>query len=161
MLSGMLADERVLESVPDPPWLPAGSTVQVIRSSVALEPMSLVRLLLRRGDDVFCVPREGTGKLDLPTRATDAGDPDGAWAIAALTAATVGMPRQARFVGAVRNVVPSPPSTYPWPAPIAHFGVWHADASPIVEGSWVDIRSADSPLQERHWYPLVIDTIGR
>ena len=117
--------------------------------------MSLVRLMLRREDEIFCVPRSDTGKLDLPTRSTSRGDIDGAKAIAALAEAVTGSTGPPLFLGAVRNIVPAPPDTYPWPAPRAHFGIWLMDAAPVLDGSWINLVRPDSLLRDRHWYPLV------
>jgi hypothetical protein len=46
--------------------------------------MCVVRLLLRRGTEVFCVPRDDSGKLDLPIRHADQHDFSGVEAIQAL-----------------------------------------------------------------------------
>lgn len=143
--------ETVVVVTPEAPWLPPGGRAEVVRREIPPSPMSMVRLLLRRGDEVFCVPRSETGKLDLPTRRTDAGDLDGVRTIAALAAEVVGAPAETRFLGAVRNVVERPVDDYPWPTPLAHFGVWASSDAPIVDGTWVDL----STLTERHWHPLV------
>jgi len=118
------------------------------------QPMSLVRLLIRDGDAVFCVPREGAGKLDLPTRHVRAGDPSGVKTVRELCIeVTGGGPLS--FVGAVRNIVPDPPGDYAWPAPTAHFGVWQTERAPRIDGQWLDVRPATTVLSERHWYPLL------
>lgn len=106
--------------------------------------MSLVRLMVRRGDEVFCVPRNDSGKLDLPTRATDRRDSDGAEAIVALAIEVTGTTAPPVFLGAVRNIGPTPADTYPWPAPRAHFGVWRVDAAPAIDGSWINLTGPDS-----------------
>jgi hypothetical protein len=110
--------------------------------------MSLVRLMLRREDEIFCVPRSDTGKLDLPTRSTSRGDIDGAKAIAALAEAVTGSTGLPLPFGAVRNIVPAPPDTYPWPAPRAHFGIWLIDAAPVLDGSWINLVRPDSLLRD-------------
>lgn len=147
--------ELVVSESQSPTWLPAGSRVQIVRRRVPPQPMSLVRLLLRRDDEVFCVPREESTKLDLPTRTTAQGDTDGSQAIAALAEAATGSTSRPTFLGAVRNIVPSPPPTYAWPAPEAHFGIWLIDAEPVIDGSWIDLAQLEGPLRDRHWYPLV------
>ena len=116
--------------------------------------MCVVRLLLRNADSVFCVPREDARGLDLPTLATEANDLDGTVAIAALAQQITGTRSQLEFVGAVRNVVETPTDAYGWPTPLAHFGVWASERTPIVEGTWQSIRDP-SPLRERHWFPLL------
>lgn len=112
--------------------------------------MSILRLLLRRGDEVFCVPRPETGELDLPMRITDAGDRTGASAIRALAEEVVGS-GVVEFLGAVRNVVESPGDGYAWPTPLAHFGVWTTTDAPLIAGTWVDVAA----LRARHWHPLL------
>lgn len=116
--------------------------------------MSLVRLLLRQDDRVFCVPRDDNGSLDLPHRVVGADDPCGEAAITDLAEQVTGCRALLRFEGAVRNVVASLHDDYAWPTPHAHFGVWTSEASPVVQGSWVSIRRG-SPLRERHWFLLV------
>lgn len=149
------AQEAVVAERVDAPWLPPGGRALVVRGGRAPAPMCLVRLLLRRADRVFCVPRDGAGKLDLPTRAVAVGDPGGASTLAELVADVTGAPREAHYVGAVRNVVDVGASNYPWPAPLAHFGVWSVDAAPVVRGDWVGVDAATSLLRDRHWFPLL------
>ncbi|MFK0402784.1 NUDIX hydrolase [Microbacterium sp. NPDC090225] len=144
--------ETVVRVTADAPWLPPGGRAEVVRRDSPPRPMSMVRLLLRRGDEVYCVPRSETGKLDLPTRSTDGDDLDGSVTIRALAAEVVGAPTETRFLGAVRNVVERPGSDYPWPTPLAHFGVWASPDAPIIDGTWADL----STLTERHWHPLVV-----
>lgn len=117
--------------------------------------MSVVRLLLRRGDDVFCVPRLDSNALDLPMLVTPVDDPDGAASITALADSVIGPASAPRYLGAVRNVVDSAGSDYPWPRPVAHFGIWESSHPPLVDGSWLSLQGRSSPLRERHWYPLV------
>ncbi|PYY39056.1 NUDIX hydrolase [Curtobacterium sp. MCPF17_046] len=139
----------------DAPWLPQGGRAQVVRGGRPRSPMCLVRLLLRRVDRVFCVPRDGTGKLDLPTRPVVLDDPDGAATVADLVLEVTGATHEARFLGAVRNIVDAADDDYPWPSPLAHFGVWIADAEPCVPGHWLSVEELGSPLRDRHWFPLV------
>lgn len=143
--------ETVVRVVANASWLPAGGHADVVRRSTPPRPMSMVRLLLRRGGEVFCVPRSETGKLDLPSRLTDAEDLDGSLAIRALAAEVLGIVPALTFVGAVRNVVELPVDGYPWPSPLAHFGVWASTDAPIVDGTWIDLAA----LGERHWHPLI------
>lgn len=152
-----MGDERetLVAEYADAPWLPPGGRAQAVRGGQPQVPMCLVRLLLRRDDRAFCVPRGGTGKLDLPTRTVALGDPDGASTAADLVVQVTGTTRQARFLGAVRNVVGAADDDYPWPAPLAHFGVWVTDAEPSVPGSWLSLEDPGTPLRDRHWFPLL------
>lgn len=145
----------VVRTTPDAPWLPPGSRAEVVRSSVAPSPACLVRLLLRRGDDVFCVPREQTGALDLPTRAVEPSDPDGRATAERLARDVLGQAAPLVPMGFVRNVVAEGVPGYGWPVPLAHFVVWETTGVPAVEGQWVDTRGLGSPLTERHWFPLL------
>ncbi|MBQ3357585.1 MAG: NUDIX hydrolase [Microbacterium sp.] len=144
--------ETVVRVTADAPWLPPGGRAEVVQREVPPSPMSMVRLLLRRGDEVFCVPRPETGKLDLPTRLTAANDLDGSIAIRALAAEVLGTEAGIAFVGAVRNVVERSGRDYPWPTPRAHFGVWASPDAPIIDGTWIDLAT----LTERHWHPLAV-----
>jgi len=145
----------VVRTTPDAPWLPPGSWAEVVRSSVAPSPACLVRLLLRRGDDVFCVPREQTGALDLPTRVVEPSDLDGRVAAAQLALEVLGRDARLVPVGFVRNVVAEDAPDYGWPVPVAHFVVWEASGVPVVDGEWVAAHGAGSLLVERHWFPLL------
>lgn len=145
----------VVRTTPDAPWLPPGSRAEVVRSSVAPSPACLVRLLLRRGDEVFCVPREQTAALDLPTRVVDPPDLDGRVAAARLALDVLGRAVPLVPVGFVRNVVVADAPGYGWPVPVAHFVVWEAAGAPVVDGEWVEASSARSLLAERHWFPLL------
>lgn len=117
--------------------------------------MSVVRLLLRDSDRVFCVPRQGTGRLDLPMREAARDDPDGTATVRELAKRITGEHLTMQFVGAVRNVVEAPNDGYEWSAPLAHFGVWASDAAPITDGTWVRLDDDELQLRDRHWYPLV------
>ena len=145
--------EVVLHSHAEAPWLPAGGRADVIRGTVPRAPMCLVRLLIVSGDRAFCVRRDGMGKLDLPTRPVDASDPSGHRAIDALMTEIIGPAGVARFVGAVRNTVKGATSEYPWPMPVAYFGVWQVEGAPVVDGRWLPLHDG-SPLADRHWFPL-------
>lgn len=150
----------LVRSTPDAPWLPPGSRAEVVLSSTAPTPACLVRLLLRRGTEVFCVPREQTAALDLPTRAVepsgvDTSDPDGRATAERLARDVLGQAALLAPVGFVRNVVAGDAPGYAWPVPLAHFVVWDTTGVPAVEGQWVDARGPGSPLTERHWFPLL------
>ncbi|MFF7293886.1 NUDIX hydrolase [Microbacterium sp. NPDC008134] len=143
--------ETVVRVTPNAPWLPPGGRAEVVRRTLPPRPMSIVRLLLRRDGQAFCIPRSETGKLDLPTRRTDADDPDGSLTIRALAAEVMGVDTELTFVGAVRNVVERSTNDYAWPTPLAHFGVWASPDAPLIDGTWVDLAT----LADRHWHPLV------
>lgn len=138
----------------EPPWLPAGSRAEVWRSDTAPSPTGLVRLLLRQGDSVFCVPRTD-GRADLPTRQVPPDDPDGRRTALELGRVVLGPEGRVHGpVGFVRNLVRWTAPDYPWPRPQAHFTVWVASGIPVVDGEWVRLR-APSPLRDRHWFPLL------
>lgn len=99
------------------------------------------------------MPRRDGGKLDLPTIRPPAGS-DASGAIVALAERITGR-GAVRFIGSVGNVVPAPTEDHEWPTPYAFFGVWESEADPIVPGQWLDPGASDSPLRERHWYPLL------
>ena len=150
-------DETVIHVTPDASWLPRRGRAEVIRRSTPPEPMSVVRLLLRQDDRVFCVPRQEDGRLDIPQRIVGADDPWGERAIADLADHVTGHRAPLQFAGAVRNVVDSVSEDdggYPWPTPHAHFGVWTSSAAPVIAGSWVAVGEG-SALHERHWFPLL------
>ncbi|ANC30213.1 hypothetical protein [Isoptericola dokdonensis] len=149
----------VLTSRPDAPWLPPGGRADVVLDpgGTAPAPTGLVRLLLRHGDEVFCVPRDdGTGRLDLPTRTVaDAGD--GHATVTALARDVLALATEPQLVGYVRNVVAAPTPCFPWPTPDCHFTVWQADGAPQVSGTWLP-AGPGSALSERHWWPLLAAT---
>lgn len=146
-------DETLIHVTPDAAWLPRHGRAEVIRRSTPPRPMCVVRLFLRQGDQVFCVPRDENSRLDLPMRPVEADDPIGVLAITDLAERVTGRRSQLTFSGAVRNIVESPPDGYPWPTPCAYFGVWTSKANPVVEGTWVSIGD-ESLLRDRHWFPL-------
>ena len=145
---------EVIASTVDAPWLPPGGVADVVLGGPVLRPTGLVRLLLTDGDRVFCTPRDGSGKPDLPTARVGAGDHDGAIAIAELARHVVGGPVTLGYVGAVRNTVTEPTPEYEWPTPVAAFAVWTTVAPPTVPGEWLD-GGTGSVLAERHWFTLL------
>ncbi|PZF13934.1 NUDIX hydrolase [Curtobacterium sp. MCPF17_011] len=145
---------EVIATTPDAPWLPPGGVADVVLGGPVLRPTGLVRLLLTDGERVFCTPRDGSGKADLPTARVDPDDLDGAVAIVELARRVVGGSQPIRYAGAVRNTVPQGTPGYEWPTPVTAFGVWTTDARPVVPGEWLD-GGTGSVLRERHWYPLL------
>jgi hypothetical protein len=145
---------EVIATTQDAPWLPPGGVAEVVFGGPVLRPMGLVRLLLTDRDRVFCRRRDGSGKPDLPTARVGPDDLDGAAAIAELAREVVGGPAPLRYVGAVRNTVTPEVPGYEWQTPVATFGVWTADATPVIAGGWVRCDTG-SVLSERHWYPLL------
>jgi hypothetical protein len=149
------------------PWLPAGGRADVVLSAhPAPEPTAVVRLLVTWGEDVWVVPRADGAGLDLP--AAQVTDSVAAALDGLLAAAPVGT-RGLRPWGFVRNTVTDPPFDYPWPAPVAHFAVWHGTVDPNAEpdgaartgqdppeagGRWLGRSAAAEALGERHWWPL-------
>lgn len=152
---GVNEDETLVHVTHDAPWLPPGGRAEVVRRTTPPRPMSVVRLLLRDSDRVFCVPRQGTGRLDLPMLEAAHGDLDGTVTVRELTQRITGEHLGMQFIGAVRNVVEAPADGYDWPAPVAHFGVWASDATPMIDGTWVPLDDDGHQLRDRHWYPLV------
>ncbi|MBS3177258.1 MULTISPECIES: NUDIX hydrolase [unclassified Pseudoclavibacter] len=146
--------ETLIQRTSNAPWLPPGGTAEVIRRVTPPRPMSLVRVLLRRADTVFCVPRPESGRFDLPTAIASTDDPNGVRAVEDLADRITGTPDGLQFLGAVKNIVVSPADGYVWPTPHAYFGVWTLPTDPIVDGSWLALGS-HSELRDRHWYPLV------
>jgi|GEM_PF-1736523 len=127
----------------------------MLGSPPAGEPTGLVRLLVARGNEVFCVPR-ADGRTDIPTRAVPEGhDPRGE--IAVLAAEVLGG-ADVRPLGYVRNLVVAPEPGYPWPVPVACFAVWTPASSvePQVPGTWC----REAQLRDRHWWPLAVQLLG-
>lgn len=152
----MTETPRIVADVPNATWLPDGGRAQVIAGGTPQAPMCLVRLLLRRGDHVFCVTRDdGTGRLDIPTQRVLDGDPYGAQTIRSLHDLIAGESTEPKYLGSVRNTVSEPGTEYPWPTPDAYFGVWESPAEPLVDGQWIDAAANGSPLRDRHWFPLL------
>lgn len=146
---------RMIAVYDSPVWLPEGSRAEVWRDHRAPSPASLARLVIRRGSDVFCVPRDD-GRIDLPAAPVPThGDSDGRRTAAAMKTAVIGTSGVLQHpVGYVRNIVPEPSPDYPWPSPVAHFTVWATTGEPAVPGQWVPL-GPDSPLRDRHWFPLL------
>jgi hypothetical protein len=146
----------VVVSTSDATWLPPGGRADVVADpgGTAPVPTGLVRLLVRRDGQAFCVPRDDTRKLDLPTSAVQTLD-DGSTTIDLLAQDVLGRPAEPVLVGYVRNVVDGGTDDYPWPVPLTHFSVWEATGEPLIEGLWMDLDDPGSPLRARHWWPLV------
>jgi len=108
-----------------------------------------------QGESVLAVPRRDGVGLDIPTAA--AGSAGVGDVLAGLLREVFGEERPAELLGYVRNVVHEPGPGYDWPAPYAHFVVWHCQAEPGLEvrcGTWLEPAAADRALGERHWWPL-------
>ncbi|GAB2473299.1 NUDIX domain-containing protein [Xylanimonas ulmi] len=148
------APERI-STTPNAPWLPPGNRADAVYSpgGAAPAPTGLVRLLIQRGDHVFCVARDDTGKPDLPTRTVPDLD-DGRTTAELLTRDILGEPAAVTLVGFIRNIVDTPDADYPWPTPNAHFSVWAAHGEPRIQGQWLSISDQESPLRDRHWWPI-------
>ncbi|ROR80084.1 hypothetical protein SAMN06295974_1980 [Plantibacter flavus] len=151
----MNEDETLVHVTHDAPWLPPGGRAEVIRRTTPPRPMAVVRLLLRDADRVFCVTRQGTGRLDLPMLEAASDDADGTATARELAQRITGEHTGMHFIGAVRNVVEAPADGYDWPAPVAHFGVWASVATPMAHGAWVRLDDDEHQLRDRHWYPLM------
>jgi hypothetical protein len=148
--------ERVLSSRPGAPWLPPGGRADVVlaQDDEAPGPTCLVRLLVVQDGSVLCVPRDGHGKEDLPTRVVPPGDAARS-TVEQLARDVLGETVPLHLLGFVRNTVTAPTPDYPWPSPVAHFAVWRAEPSGRrVAGTW---RALEDPgdLVDRHWWPLV------
>ena len=154
---GAVVDSLLLRARPDPAWLPRGSRADVMLGEPPDdEPTGLVRLLVVRRAEIFCLPRTEDGRLDLPTRRVSAGEHPRR-AVEALAALVLGAGTAVRPSGYVRNLVPSPASDYPWPAPVACFSVWRSSGIPVVDGVWC----SRTELGERHWWPLAEHEAGQ
>ncbi|WP_040166102.1 hypothetical protein [Microbacterium gorillae] len=149
-----------IATVAPAPWLPNGGRADVLVLPSPPDPMCLVRLLILRDRSAFCVPREDTASLDLPTRAVPGEDARGERTIRALADEVLGPRGMVRFLGVVRNEVAVGTPDYPWPTPYAHFGVWRAADAPIIGGEWVAVDDARSPLARKHWYPLALHALA-
>lgn len=147
----MVLPRVLLRAGPDPAWLPPGSRADVMLGAPpAQEPTGLVRLLVVRGAELFCVPRDD-GRTDLPTRRVAPGEAPHEEAHA-LAAAVLGPGAEVRAWGYVRNLVLDLGADYPWPTPVACFSVWRptTDGVPVVPGVWC----GQAEMGERHWWPL-------
>jgi hypothetical protein len=166
----MVDSPRLIRSVPDPGWLPAGSTAEVwVGAELEVpEPAVIVRLLVQRevpaGRELFCV--ETAKGADLPTvfLGTDDGWRPALAGVADLAARYLGRSAPTRCVGFVRNVVPTPDETYRLPAPTAHVPVFAPTDPSLVPsagaGTWIGGTAAPSLLSGRHWWPIACELLG-
>jgi hypothetical protein len=157
--------ERVVATVPDAPWLPPGSRVDVIASRQDSAPAAtvVVRLALRRGGDLLVLERLDGSGMDLPSAPVAGLSP--AQAVDRLHRVVLGAPvrQSTRLLGYVRNTVPEPSAGYPWPAPLAAFAVWSDELARSVRplaGSWLAADRLEAELGERHWWPLLDPAAG-
>jgi hypothetical protein len=141
--------QRVIRRIEGASWLPNGRA-EIVLSNLPPEPAVLVRVLLRRGREIFCVARDD-GRQDIPTRRVHGDDPHGSATVRALALDLGINPESMAPLGFVRNVVSPPAPGYPWPMPLAHFSVWTSDELPTAPGRWVSA----SELRDRHWHPLL------
>ena len=159
-----VADDRLILSIPDAPWLPAGSAAEAWagHDCPVPDPCIIVRLLLVRraagGPEFFCVPTYRG--LDLPSLPLSTGSTvmTTGSGIASLASATLGRSGGGwRCVGYIRNVVPDPDTDYPHPTPWAHVPVFvPAEVTePVCDGSWLSLGEARPELEVRHWWPVV------
>lgn len=134
-------------------WLPVGATAEVVlaRGADAPAPTAVVRLLATGDRGVLVVPRADGDGLDLPTRPAG---PDPRATLAELASDRLGGTPEPALLGYVRNHVPDPPASYPWPAPLAHFAVWHL---PLVDDTEALLPWSETAehLAARHWWPLL------
>ena len=151
-------NERVVHSTPDAAWLPPGSRADVIASRQDSPPPRtvVVRALVQSERGLLVVERPDGRGPDLPTRTVAGGEP----AEVTLEALCEGLGLSAvgaALLGYVRNVVPTPDPTYPWPAPTASFAVFTvlSDGDAPRTGTWCPPNRHEVELGERHWWPLV------
>lgn len=125
-------------------------------------PTSMVRVLVTRRGELLTVPRADGRGLDIPSRRVGHGDAVEA-CVQRLLRSALGSVPPAVLVGYVRNVVDQPTGDYPWPTPVAHFGVWHCElpAHCEVGGRWLDAGEATSLVAERHWWPIAAHVMSR
>ena len=158
-----MADDRIISSSTAPAWLPDGAQADVVLAGddgMAPEPTCVVRLLLTRADHVLTVPRPDGRGADLPSAVVQDGAVEEALDV--LVARFLGPGRAVRLLGYVRNVVAAASADYPWPAPLAHFAVWHAALAPDEDApadadhraGWLAMADAGTHLGHRHWWPL-------
>ena len=151
--------ERVVDAVPEAPWLPPGSRADVIASRQDDAPANtvVVRLAASHGETLLVAGRDDGG-WDLPSVRVQGQAPATALrdlADAVLQAAATAAPT---MVGYVRNTVPVPTPEYPWPAPKACFAVYAVTvvrAGAVLPGHWLGPQDARSALSQRHWWPLL------
>jgi hypothetical protein len=166
----MIDSPRLVRSVPDAPWLPAGSTAEIWagRNIEVPEPTVIVRLLVQRattaGRELFCV-RTSKG-FDMPAVFLGSGDMwrPAAEGLAELTSQFLAEGAATRCIGFVRNVVPAADGTYRLPTPTAHVPVFTpvdaALAPSSGAGSWIGAGDARALLTDRHWWPIACEALG-
>lgn len=151
---------HVLTSTPDARWLPPGGRADVVLAAPGdplPEPTAMVRLLVTCGSRLLLAARSGGRPgLDLPTTVVRPGEEPGA-ALERLGTEVLGRSAPTALLGYVRNVVPRGAGDYPWPVPLAHFCVHHAeiDEGRTAGGTWLERDAAHADLAERHWWPLL------
>jgi Protein of unknown function (DUF4031) len=158
--------ERVVQSVPEPSWLPPGSRADVVASRQDGPPANtvVVRLALRQRDRLLVLDRLDGGGPDLPSAPVASLTP--AEALERLYGIVVGSPapRSLRLLGYVRNTVRQPDDAYRWPVPQASFAVWTDELAPgagVLAGRWLPGDDAPEQLSHRHWWALVEDLVVR
>jgi hypothetical protein len=162
-------EPRLLQSLPDAPWLPQGSAAEAWASAGPgqSDPVAIVRLLLVRPGSgeraqFFCVDTDRG--LDLPTRwLGGAGSQESpADGLARLLVDVVGGPVPTRCVGWIRNVVPEPDEDYALPTPYACVPVYAPTVAvaPTRSGTWVAGVEDAPEVGERHWWPVVREYLG-
>lgn len=149
--------DRVLQSTPNAPWLPAGGDAHVVLAHDGAEaphPTCLVRLLVTRPWHVLVVPR-ADGGVDIPN--TPVATSTAEERVTAIVEDTVGTRHAVDLLGWVHNEVPHPDAAYAWPAPDAYFTVWHCSLEEGTDaaGRWLPASEAEEHLGHRHWWPLL------
>lgn len=160
-----MSDERQLSRILDAPWLPPGSSAEVWVGDDcdAPDPAIVTRLLLLRRNssgvlEFFCVPTPRGP--NLPTRylalqqSTQTLE-DGTRRLMLDVFSRTDI--ATRCVGFIRNVVPTPDTSYTYPSPWAHVPVFLITeaAQPMLDGEWFGSVRGRAELSERHWWPIV------
>lgn len=150
--------ERVVQSTPEPPWLPPGSRADVIASRQDSPPPNtvVVRVVARDASSLLVVERADGAGLDLPTRTVAQGE-KAEDALRSLCDEFGIRSDGASLLGYVRNVVPRPDPAYPWRTPAACFALFAVttDGRAPTTGTWLPTERQADQLGERHWWPLI------